>query len=120
MVHSAITMPSLHVMKAAEMKGTEIFFPTGKGCHADSQEAVQGGRAQLSPWELVENPAYQYSSNPLPYEAAHLYSSNPLPQKAAMKPKCLLLNTAPALQTDRRAQAVLPRGESSLHTLLTW
>lgn len=53
MVHSAITIPSLHVIKAAEMKGTEIFFQTGKGCHADSQEEVEQGRAQLSPRDLA-------------------------------------------------------------------
>lgn len=46
-------IPSLHVIKAAEMRGTEIFFPTGKGCQADSQEEVEWGRAQLSPTALA-------------------------------------------------------------------
>lgn len=49
---------------------------------------------------------------------AQLHSRSPLPRGAAI-PWGLMLNIAPAFQTDRRAPAVYT-GELNLHTFLIW
>lgn len=95
-----IRISSLHVQKAAEMKETESFFP-------DLEKML------WTRWRWEEASSLPgFSVQPLLglewRFAAHLYSSNPLPREAAI-PKCLLLNIAPAFQTDRRAPAVYTR-----------
>lgn len=96
--------------EAAEVKGIDSFPNLEK---MPWMEEMDGERAQLSPRASASSLLGDWSRD------SHTTAfQQPLPHAAAIL-QGLLLNIAPAFQTDRRAPAVYT-GELNLHTLLIW
>lgn len=92
--------------ETAEMKGTSSL--TWKRCHADTR---RWGAEEPSSFPGLQPPRWGLE---LRFNA-QLHSRSPLPRGAA-SPWGLMLNIAPAFQTDRRAPAVHTGGAESSHT----